>query len=60
MPIFAYSEAIKKFPGLKNDKECEICLSLFKDEDEVRVTYCTHIFHLHCLKSWLLKHLVIK
>lgn len=56
MPKFRYEEAINKFPGLKSDLECEICLNPFNGDDEVRVTYCTHIFHLLCLKSWLFKH----
>ncbi|CAD8055513.1 unnamed protein product [Paramecium sonneborni] len=56
MPEFLYSEILEKFPGLKNDQECEICLNIFKTQERVRITYCTHIFHNNCIKQWLNKH----
>ncbi|CAD8131957.1 unnamed protein product [Paramecium octaurelia] len=56
MPEFSYAEILQKFPGLKNEQECEICLNAFKVQERVKVTYCTHIFHADCLKQWLNKH----
>ncbi|CAI9762028.1 unnamed protein product [Fraxinus pennsylvanica] len=36
---------------------CAICLSEFKEGDEVRVlAECTHIFHVLCVNQWLQNH----
>lgn len=30
MPEYLFNEILEKYPGLKNEQECEICLNLFK------------------------------
>ena len=38
-----------------DDVDCTICLSEVCDGDEVGVLTCEHIFHIDCLKEWLLR-----
>lgn len=34
--------------------ECAICLDL-NDDQSIKLLNCTHIFHSHCLKNWLIE-----
>ena len=34
-------------------KECIICLATFKKSDKITLLPCTHMFHSHCVESWL-------
>lgn len=37
--------------------ECVICLTPFEEEDSVRKLHsCKHIFHTHCIDTWLGSH----
>ncbi|CAD8058122.1 unnamed protein product [Paramecium sonneborni] len=56
LPIQLYDQVIKKFPGLLDDKVCQICLEEYKNDDQVRVTYCTHFFHVECVDLWIEKN----
>lgn len=40
---------------LKTDQqtECAVCLSEFKEDEEIRKLKCPHIFHKDCLDRWL-------
>jgi hypothetical protein len=48
-----YSDDLNKY--LNN---CTICLEDFTESSDVVVIQCKHIFHLECLKDWLLKNLL--
>ncbi|CAD8147415.1 unnamed protein product [Paramecium pentaurelia] len=56
LPIQIYDEVIKKFPGLADDQICQICLETYKKEDQVRITYCTHFYHVECIDLWINKN----
>ncbi|CAD8060049.1 unnamed protein product [Paramecium sonneborni] len=56
LPIQLYDELIKQFPGLLDDDICQICLDQYKKEDQVRVTQCTHFFHVECIDLWIEKN----
>ena len=34
--------------------ECLICLEEFNEEETVSLIKCGHIYHTHCLYSWLM------
>jgi hypothetical protein len=36
----------------EKDKECSICLSEFKNDDNISITKCSHIFHHNCITEW--------
>ena len=36
--------------------ECPICRDEFRDNDNVRLLYCSHIFHSDCVDNWLTEH----
>jgi hypothetical protein len=36
----------------ENNKDCSICITDFKDEDDVSITKCKHIFHNSCIVEW--------
>ena len=36
--------------------ECSICIERFKDRSIVVVTHCNHLFHFHCLETWINKN----
>ena len=40
------------------DRDCVICLNPIEDTDKMKVTYCKHIFHDHCLVQWFAKQRV--
>lgn len=43
----------KKFSDLKEvDDTCPICLEKFKDEENVAVLECGHLYHPNCIKKW--------
>lgn len=52
LPDSPYSYPVYKF-GLNNlEKECLICLSNFKHDDEVLTLPCIHSFHKNCIYKW--------
>ncbi|CAD8141408.1 unnamed protein product [Paramecium octaurelia] len=53
IPIQKYEEVMKQFPGLSDDQTCQICLEVYKKEDKVRITYCTHFYHAECIDIWI-------
>ncbi|CAO2830605.1 unnamed protein product [Amaranthus hypochondriacus] len=38
---------------VKENPECCICLSKYKDKEEIRQLRCSHIFHKTCVDQWL-------
>jgi len=36
-----------------NQKECIICMEIFKENEKIRKLKCSHIFHLKCIDGWL-------
>ena len=40
--------------GIKEGNEkCSICLENFKENENVKMTECFHIFHYKCIKEWI-------
>ncbi|CAD8110350.1 unnamed protein product [Paramecium sonneborni] len=56
LPKQLYKCLIIQYPGLASTDECLICLDKLKESDYVRLTYCTHIFHIQCIDNWLEKN----
>ncbi|CAD8058066.1 unnamed protein product [Paramecium sonneborni] len=56
IPSIEYQAIFKKYPQIRDYKECAICLDNFKQEQIVRVTYCQHVFHIKCLDAWMKKN----
>ena len=55
-------QQIKRLPKTKFNKEkysenerCIICMEEFIDNEKVNLLPCGHIFHINCIKQWLLK-----
>ncbi|KAK7836255.1 ring-h2 finger protein atl18 [Quercus suber] len=46
---------VTRFEELQNvDEMCSICLVEFEKEDVVsQLSRCGHVFHMHCIESWL-------
>jgi hypothetical protein len=38
------------------ERTCVVCLSPIESKSKIRVTYCRHIFHSHCLLGWFKKN----
>ena len=56
------SEQIDNLPNKRFKKEknreffqCIICMEEFQEKEKVKVLPCAHIFHINCIKQWLLK-----
>jgi len=38
-----------------DQRQCRLCLQYFKQgEDLMKIPLCEHIFHINCLKKWLM------
>ncbi|KAL6999095.1 hypothetical protein U1Q18_000260 [Sarracenia purpurea var. burkii] len=44
---------IGKSTNHNQNPECCICLSKYRDKEEIRQLPCSHIFHLNCVDQWL-------
>ena len=40
----------------KLNHKCSICIEEFKNDDNVAITPCHHIFHNNCIQNWLVKN----
>ncbi len=49
-----YSEGLNIF-----HTNCTICLEEFNPSSEVIFLFCKHIFHLNCLKDWLIRNILL-
>lgn len=48
---------VYKYTGEFKEGMCAVCLSEFKEGDEVRVLpQCAHLFHVPCIDMWLYSH----
>ncbi|KMS98241.1 hypothetical protein BVRB_4g094420 [Beta vulgaris subsp. vulgaris] len=55
-PMFAYSAAQGK-KLCRGMNVCVICLAVFKENETLRsMPRCKHVFHSHCVDSWLKTH----
>lgn len=55
LPLVIYSS--ESFQGMNLDLECAVCLSQFKENEELRVLpNCKHMFHPSCIDNWLRSH----
>lgn len=55
---FASDKATLALRGPKPDEaaaagECAVCLEEFKEGDTLRMTPCSHCFHIRCIYGWL-------
>ncbi|MCD7456049.1 hypothetical protein HAX54_030523 [Datura stramonium] len=54
LPSWKYKEiGNKEDQMIKSSAECCICLTKYKDKEEIRQLPCSHIFHLKCVDQWL-------
>lgn len=42
-----------KSQGNQNNDKCPICFENFKENEQVKMTFCFHVFHLICIKKWI-------
>ncbi|KAK7257662.1 hypothetical protein RIF29_31802 [Crotalaria pallida] len=43
--------------GKRKVDDCAICLEEFREGEKVKmIVYCNHVFHPHCIDTWLAKH----
>jgi len=59
LPVIQYSNYKKQMEHNHStcESECSICLEAFESEDNVNTLYnCQHIYHLECIKKWLIGH----
>ena len=38
---------------LYKDKDCNICIENYNQNESIKVLPCGHLFHLDCIKNWL-------
>uniref|UniRef100_A0A7N0VC33 RING-type E3 ubiquitin transferase n=1 Tax=Kalanchoe fedtschenkoi TaxID=63787 RepID=A0A7N0VC33_KALFE len=53
-----HSVALESLPLLLPDNKdwsCSICQEGFAEKDEVGKLECNHLYHVHCIKQWLLQ-----
>ncbi|RWR84102.1 LOW QUALITY PROTEIN: E3 ubiquitin-protein ligase ATL6-like protein [Cinnamomum micranthum f. kanehirae] len=56
LPTFQYS-AVKGLKLGSESLECAVCLNEFEDDENLRLLpKCSHVFHPHCIDSWLVSH----
>lgn len=58
-PVVEHSDKCFCAKKSDNDKECPVCLDNFNIGDMVTWSIageCEHVFHLECIKEWLLRH----
>ncbi|KAI3758278.1 hypothetical protein L6452_05836 [Arctium lappa] len=47
----------KKGDGLIDGTDCSVCLSVFEDDESLRLLpKCNHAFHIPCIDTWLRSH----
>ena len=39
-----------------NKNNCNICLDIFQEKEELIKLKCTHLYHINCIAEWLKKH----
>ena len=48
-------EDTKNVAYMVEQRQCRLCLQYFKQEEELmKIPLCEHIFHISCLKKWLM------
>ncbi|CAD8049341.1 unnamed protein product [Paramecium primaurelia] len=56
IPTIQFSAVFKKYPQILDFNQCAICLDNFQLDQQVRVTYCQHVFHSKCFDAWIKKN----
>ncbi|KAG2198900.1 hypothetical protein INT47_010305 [Mucor saturninus] len=51
-PILKYTQQVKQ-TMVGNADGCQVCLSNYQSQDDVRVLACHHGFHQECIDTWL-------
>ncbi|OBZ87954.1 putative RING finger protein C4G3.12c [Choanephora cucurbitarum] len=52
VPIVKYTQQVKQ-AMLGNADGCQVCLSNYQSEEDVRILDCHHGFHKECIDKWL-------
>ncbi|KAI8989478.1 hypothetical protein BDB01DRAFT_782027 [Pilobolus umbonatus] len=52
VPIMKYTQQVKQMI-LGNSEGCQVCLSNYQSEDDLRILSCHHGFHKECIDKWL-------
>ena len=48
-------EEAKNLAYMIDQRQCRLCLQYFKQGEELmKIPLCEHIFHINCLKKWLM------
>ncbi|WCJ28286.1 RING/U-box superfamily protein [Euphorbia peplus] len=56
-PTIAVTVPVSRYSKEHNEEMCSVCLSEFKDGDQIRVLPdCLHVFHVTCIDTWLISH----
>ncbi|KAL2484865.1 RING-H2 finger protein ATL32 [Abeliophyllum distichum] len=54
LPMFSYGSSANNYKNSSPESECAICLSMFQQEEKVKVLpICHHGFHSECVDKWL-------
>uniref|UniRef100_A0A0C9RIE7 TSA: Wollemia nobilis Ref_Wollemi_Transcript_17198_659 transcribed RNA sequence n=1 Tax=Wollemia nobilis TaxID=56998 RepID=A0A0C9RIE7_9CONI len=54
LPVVDFRSFAERGCRIDEDAMCAVCLSSFKEEDEIReLCNCCHIFHRNCLDKWI-------
>ncbi|EAR83657.2 zinc finger, C3HC4 type (RING finger) protein, partial (macronuclear) [Tetrahymena thermophila SB210] len=59
MPAVLYKEIKSQLLKVSKQQDvgnCVVCLCDFEDDENVRSTYCKHVFHSECLTDWMKKN----
>jgi hypothetical protein len=55
IPIVKYNDMMINNDIRTKNQECHICIEYFKDNDDIRLINCNHLFHKNCIDMWLSK-----
>lgn len=48
LPKIKYSQALA-------DTICSLCLEEYHEEEKITRLHCTHVYHLDCIKVWVMR-----
>lgn len=53
LPKIIFVNRISPTSSILLVEKCPICLTEFNDQETINKLHCTHLFHLHCISTWL-------